>query len=193
MNSYDSSNVNLDIFTVGEMVDKAIVHLSSIGNIGKINLQKGVFLYLISLAKARGYDAEKVLKIAGFEPYKFGPFSDFLNGEIDQLKGYKEISIRGNGDSIKVTTNKSSINRYKLDHQEKLIMENVKHLVQDLEPMEMMFYIYFNPAIDSRLREYFTKDSEIKEKLLKDRDKYIKKLMDKNILDEDAANMILYA
>ncbi|MCL5803152.1 MAG: hypothetical protein M1529_04970, partial [Candidatus Thermoplasmatota archaeon] len=60
----------VDIFTVGDMIDKAIVHLADGKELGKLSLQKGVFLYLLSLSTKRNYDFKKVANLAGFEPYK---------------------------------------------------------------------------------------------------------------------------
>lgn len=188
-----SANGNVNVFTVGDMVDKAIIHLASNRELGRLSLQKGVFLYLLSVAARKGYDADKVLNIAGFEPYRYGPFSEFLNGEVEQLGGYGEIRIIGTGESQKVKTVKESLKDYKLDGEEKLLMENIKDLIDKLQPMELTFYVYFNPAFDKKIRDFFTTKSEIKDRLMQEREKYVKRLMRKNILDEDAANLILYA
>lgn len=193
MNENDSTAADVNVYTVGDMVDKAIIHLSAERELGKLSLQKGVFIYLLSISKRRGYNSEKVLEIAGFEPYKLGPFSEFINGEVEQLKGYNEVKTIGIGENMKVKSNWDSPKKYKLDQVEKLVIENVKTLIYQLQPMELTFYVYFNPAFDQKIRNYFTHFSEIKNKLIKERERYVRKLKDKGIVDEDAAKMILYA
>lgn len=189
-NGTDNEKVN--VFTVGDMVDKAIIHLASDRELRRLSLQKGVFLYLLSVAARKGYDADKVLNIAGFEPYKYGPFSEFLNGEVEQLGGYGEVRVSGTGESQKVKTVRESLKNYKLDGEEKLLMENIKELVNKLQPMELTFYVYFNPAFDKKIREFFTTKSDIKGRLMQEREKYVNRLIKLNILDDDAANLILY-
>ncbi len=182
---------NVDIFTVGDMIDKAIVHLADGKELGKLSLQKGVFLYLLSLSTKRNYDFKKVANLAGFEPYKFGPFSEFLEGELEQLKGYKEVQISGTNEE-KVKSFQESSAKYKLEEDEMEILANVKFLIENLTPTELAFYVYFNPAIDEDVREYFTSNSEIKEKLKNERMKYVRSLKNKNIIDDEAADLIIY-
>ncbi|MHB8359346.1 MAG: hypothetical protein ACYDCP_07595 [Thermoplasmataceae archaeon] len=182
---------NVDIFTVGDMIDKAIVHLAYGKELGKLSLQKGVFLYLLSLSTKRNYDFKKVANLAGFEPYKFGPFSEFLEGELEQLKGYKEVQISGTNEE-KVKSFQESSAKYKLEEDEMEILANVKFLIENLTPTELAFYVYFNPAIDEDVREYFTSNSEIKEKLKNERMKYVRSLKNKNIIDDEAADLIIY-
>ena len=43
----------LNVFTIGNMIDKAIVHLAQGKEIDKLSLQKGVFLYLLSISARR--------------------------------------------------------------------------------------------------------------------------------------------
>jgi hypothetical protein len=181
----------VDIFTVGDMIDKAIVHLADGKELGKLSLQKGVFLYLLSLSTKRNYDFKKVANLAGFEPYKFGPFSEFLEGELEQLKGYKEVQISGTNEE-KVKSFQESSAKYKLEEDEMEILANVKFLIENLTPTELAFYVYFNPAIDEDVREYFTSNSEIKEKLKNERMKYVRSLKNKNIIDDEAADLIIY-
>ncbi len=183
----------LNIFTVGDMVDKAIIHIAQDREIGKLSLQKGVFLYLLSISAKRNYDFKKIAQIAGFEPYKLGPFSEFLEAEIEQLKGYHEVQVFGNkGENVKIKATKGVAAKDKLEKDEEEIMNNVKFLINNLTPEELAFYVYFNPAIDENVREYFTSNSEIKERLKNERQKYVKSLKNKNVIDDDAADLILY-
>jgi len=183
----------LNVFTIGDMVDKAIVHLAQGKEIGKLSLQKGVFLYLLSISAKRNYDFKRVAQIAGFEPYKFGPFSEFLEGELEQLRGYNEVNISGNKeDNAKVKSSQNVAANYKLDKDEREILNNIRFLIDSLTPSELAFYVYFNPAIDESVRDYFTSNSEIKEKLSNERIKYVKSLKNKNVIDDEAADLIIY-
>ena len=183
----------LNIFKIGDMVDKAIVHLAEGKEIGKLSLQKGVFLYLLSISAKRNYDFKKVAQIAGFEPYKLGPFSEFLEGELEQLRGYNELQIFGNREeNEKIKSSHEVAAGYELEKDEQEIMKNIKFLIETLTPTELAFYVYFNPAIDESIRDYFTSNSEIKEKLKRERLKYVKSLKNKNVIDNEAADLIIY-
>lgn len=183
----------LNVFTVGDLVDKAIVHLAQSKEIGKLSLQKGVFLYLLSISAKRNYDFKKVAKIAGFEPYKFGPFSEFLEGEVEQLKGYNEVQVSGNKDeNVKIKSTEEAATNYKLEKDEQEIVKNIRFLIDNLTPTELAFYVYFNPAIDESVRDYFTSNSEIKEKLKNERLRFVRSLKNKNIIDDEAADLIIY-
>ena len=183
----------LNVFTVGDMVDKAIVHLAKGKEIGKLSLQKGVFLYLLSISTKRNYNFKKVARIAGFEPYKFGPFSEFLEGEVEQLKGYKEVQVSGNKDeSVKIKSTNEAAANYKLEKDEQDIVKNIRFLIDNLTPTELAFYVYFNPAIDESVRDYFTSNSEIKEKLKNERLRFVRSLKNKNVIDDEAADLIIY-
>jgi len=188
-----SKEVELDIFKIGEMVDKAIVHLSQGKELGKLSLQKGVFLYLLSISAKKNYDFNKLARMAGFEPYKLGPYSEFLDGELEQLKGYNDVCISGNqGENEKVKSSKKVASKYGLDKEEEEIINNIRFLIETLTPMELAFYVYFNPAIDESVRQYFTSKSEIKEKLENEKHKYVKILKNKKVIDDEAADMIIY-
>ena len=183
----------LNIFKIGDMVDKAIVHLAEGKEISKLSLQKGVFLYLLSISAKRNYNFKKVAQIAGFEPYKFGPFSEFLEGEVEQLKGYNEVQISGNREeNTKIKSSHEAAAKYELEKDEEEIMKNIKFLIDNLTPTELAFYVYFNPAIEEDVREYFTSNSEIKEKLKNERLKYVKSLKNKSVIDNEAADLIIY-
>ena len=81
---------------------------------------------------------------------------------------------------------------YKLEKDEQEIMKNIKFLIDNLTPVELAFYVYFNPAIDESVRDYFTSNSEIKEKLRNRRQRFVKTLKNKNVIDDEVADLIIY-
>jgi len=192
----ESHNINreddLDIFKIGEMVDRAIIHLAQGEEVEKPSLQNGVFLYLLSLSAKRDYDPMKVARMAGFEPFKLGPYSDFLEGELEQLKGYQEVWVSGDKEDAKVKSTKEVASRYVLDKDEKDTIDNIRFLIGSLTAKQLAFYVYFNPAIDESVRQYFTSKSEIKENLENKKDWYVKKLKNKKVIDDEAADMFIY-
>ena len=161
-----------------------------------ITLQKGIFFYLLSLSRLEGYNFREISDIIDFEPYKLGPFSEFVNGEIDTLEGYGYINVERNKNSTLILASKKGKASFKVHKKEKDIIENVKFLVKNLEPMEITFYIYFNPDIypdtDGDLRKYFISNSEIQDKLESKKEYYVRQLLKKNVIDENTANLILY-
>jgi len=151
----------LNIITVADMVDTAIMHLS-IKGITRTVLQKAVFLYLLSMSAAYNYSFKEIASIAQFEPYRYGPFSDFVDGEVETLSrdGYIEISENGN-----IKANKSKLSEYPLNHKEMDIINNLMELTEKLTPKEFVFYVYFHPSIPKNIKKYFTEKSEIKNDL----------------------------
>ncbi len=192
----DLINKKPDIFELGEIMDAAIINLASDKSVNAITLQKGIFFYLLSLSRQEGYNFKEIADIIDFEPYKLGPFSDFVNGEIETLEGYGYIKVEKEKNSIRIMASQKGRDAYKLDKRQKDIIKNIKFLVENLDPMEITFYIYFNPDIypdtDGDLRQYFISNSEIKDKLESKKEYYVRQLLKKKVIDENTANLILY-
>lgn len=179
----------LTISTVGDMVDTAIIHLS-IHGLNRTVLQKAVFLYLLSISAANSYSFEKIADIAQFEPYKYGPFSDFIDGEVEILSGDGDLENSGNNDIIK--TDKNKLSKYPVNDKEMNIINEILELTDKLNTKEFVFYVYFHPSIPKNIKKYFTQNSEIKSELIKNKEKYIKELKRKGIIDDEAADLIRY-
>ena len=192
----DLINKKPDIFQLGDIMDAAIINLASDKSVNAITLQKGIFFYLLSLSRQEGYNFKEIADIIDFEPYKLGPFSDFVNGEIETLEGYGYIKVEKEKNSIRIMASQKGRDAYKLDKRQKDIIKNIKFLVENLDPMEITFYIYFNPDIypdtDGDLRQYFISNSEIKDKLESKKEYYVRQLLKKKVIDENTANLILY-
>lgn len=112
------------------------------------------------------------------------------------MEGYGYITVEKEKSSIRIRANKKGKDAYKMDKKQNDIIKNIKFLVKNLDPMEVTFYIYFNPDIysdtDGDLRKYFISNSEIKKKLESRKEYYVKQLLKKNVIDENTANLILY-
>ena len=192
----DLINKKPDIFELGDLMDSAIINLASDKPVNALTLQKGIFFYLLSYSRQEGYNFKEIADIIDFEPYKLGPFSEFVNGEIETMEGYGYITVEKEKSSIRIRANKKGKDAYKMDKKQKDIIKNIKFLVENLDPMEITFYIYFNPDIysdtDGDLRKYFISNSEIKEKLESRKEYYVKQLLKKNVIDENTSNLILY-
>ena len=66
-------------------MDAAIVNIASNKSISKLSLQNGIFFYLLSLRQREGYHFMEIANLIDFEPYKLGPFSEFVDGEIEYI------------------------------------------------------------------------------------------------------------
>ena len=192
----NTTNKKIDIFKLGDLMDAAIVNIASNKYISKLSLQKGIFFYLLSLSHREGYNFMEIANLIGFEPYKLGPFSEFVDGEIETLEGYGYISVDKHNSTVLIKSNKKGLYNFKLDKNNMEIIKNVKFLVETLDPMEITFFIYFNPNIysseDGGIRNFFTSNSEIKDKLEAKKEYYVKQLLKKKVIDENTANLILY-
>ena len=178
----------IDIFELGDLIDSVIVGMADKKPISSIVIQKGIFLYLLSYSRAHGYKFKDIASSVGFEPYKYGPFSDFVNGEIDTLQGYGDIFIERKANTNLIESNPESVEKYLLNGIDNKILENVKSLVEKLTTNELVFFVYFNPDIyekqDGDIRKYFISNSEIKDKLEKEKGYFIKKLQEKSVIDQ---------
>jgi hypothetical protein len=179
----------LNISTVGDMVDTAIMHLS-INGLNKTALQKAVFLYLLSISAANNYSFPKIAAIAQFEPYRYGPFSDFIDGEVEILSGDGDLETSDNKNMIK--TNKNKLSKYPVNDKEMNIINEILELTDKLSTKEFVFYVYFHPSIPKNIKKYFTENSEIKSDLITNKEKYIKELKRKGVIDDEAADLIRY-
>jgi len=62
---------------------------------------------------------------------------------------------------------------------EKIFLEEVKHLIDRLDSYELIFFIYFNPYISKEMREHFISNSEIKKSLISKKNHYINVLIER--------------
>jgi len=134
MNSDDQSFV----FWVGEIVDKAIVNMALSQEINVLDIHKGVFIYLLLLAKRKKYDKEKIMKILDFMPYKSGLISAFVEGALEEMRGYQDIYVSGKGEQIKIKSSQKAMSmpEYRLDEDEQKVLNLIWPLNQwDVEVM----------------------------------------------------------
>ncbi|MGP6207822.1 hypothetical protein ACNF42_07350 [Cuniculiplasma sp. SKW3] len=182
-----------DIYEVGDLIDKGILYLSSDMEIEMLSLQKAIFLFLYSYAVKNGYNPKDILSLASFEPYRYGPFSDEVNGQINELEGYGKLFVnRKDKKHVKLKSETISEGDFQIEDGEIQILNNIKNLVKTLEPMELTFYIYFHPAVDEELRKYYTSNSDVKDTLWSNREKYVDALLRKNVIDQETADVIIY-
>ncbi|MEM4068119.1 MAG: hypothetical protein QXV17_14805, partial [Candidatus Micrarchaeaceae archaeon] len=171
---------NIGIFDLADVIDRAIVMLTAGGEVDMPRLQKGIFLYLYSYAVAKGYDPGKVLDDAAYEPTEYGPVSDMVSGQAETLVGHGVIDMYRKGKNIIFSGPKEIKEEYlSHDNDEEKLLANVKGLVKALSPLELTFYIFYNPLIDGSIRKKFSPDIKIRELLVNNREKYITKLLKK--------------
>ncbi len=183
---------DIDVFYVGDLIEKAIIYFTRDKEVPILSLQKAIFLFLYSYAVKNNHDYNEILKLAGFEPYKLGPFSEEVDGECDTLKGYDRLVIYKTGDNTVYKSKKNFTKDYTFDSIEKEVLNNVDMLLRKLSPMELTFYVYFHPVVDKNVRSYFTSSSILKDQLEKSQKHYLKSMERKGIIDEEAKDMIIY-
>ncbi len=186
----------LNLFTVGDLIDTVIVNLSVDIPVDKTALQKGVFLYLLSYSRRHNLKFKDMASLIGFEPYKFGPFSDFIEGELETMKLDSDVKIIEDKTKTLIHANRKALDEYKMNNEDRELLENVKDLIGKLTTNELVFFVYFNPDIykklDGDVREYFISNSEIKNNMIQKKEYYIKKLLEKQVIDDATADVIRY-
>ena len=167
-------------FDLLDNIEKSIIYLTDNNKVEKTKLQKSIFLYLIDFCRINKMNFKEVPEILNFQPYKFGPYSDIITGLVDEMAGYNKIIIQ-NDESIK---SENMIDKYNYTNEEKSILNDIKELTKNLSKNEFVFYVYFNPTIPENIKKYFISKSEIKSRLKKDREYYIKRLIKKGVITE---------
>ena len=120
------------IVWLGEIVDKAIVNLALEEDINVLDIHKAIFLYLSLLSARKNYDSKKIMKILDFMPYKSGLFSEFIEGALEELRGYQDIYVIGKGERAKIRSSPkvTSMPEYKLDEDEQKVLKDLMPLTQ---------------------------------------------------------------
>ncbi len=157
----------MDKFELFDNIEKAIIYLTDNNKIGKMVVQKSIFLYLIDFSRINRIRLNDLLSMLNFAPYKFGPYSDTVDGMVDELEGYKKL-IRNNNKIVSY----NKINDYKYNEDEISILGEIKKLTKKLTVNELLDYVYFNSVLPEGTREYYTSNSEIKNKLEKEKSKF---------------------
>jgi len=117
---------------VGEMVDKAIVNLTSEEEMNILDIHKGIFLYLSLLSARKDYNLKKIMKTLDFMPYKSGLFSEFVEGALVELSGYQDIYVSGKGEKAKIRSSPeaTTMPEYRLDEDEQKVLKDLMPLTQ---------------------------------------------------------------
>lgn len=176
-----------------DKVDNAIIYLSQDVWMDKWKIQKGIFYYLWLDSINQGYDFLEIIKKLGYEPYKQGPFSEFIDGEVEMLIKDDFLEVKDPESKIlPVRASNAGKNEFLPDikDDEKIFLKDIKFLLENLSSDEVIFFVYFNPHIPDELKEYFISKSEIKGLLKSRKDNSIKKLLKLEIIDQFDARKI---
>ncbi len=172
-----------------ELVDNVIIYLSSNNLIDKFKLQKAVFYFLWRYSQYKNIDFGLIAQKFDMVPYKYGPYSESVDGEIDTLvsRGFLD---RKSESEFKATP-KGVSELGKLDADVKFLVDDILNLLSKVDSKTLVFFIYYNPYIPNDVKSYFTSKSEIKEHFKSNKEKYIKVLKDAGIIEKDTAELIL--
>src|SRR5271157_1871733 len=185
--------MSLSLDQVFELIDKVVIYLSQDSWMDKWKIQKGLFYYLWLYSIQQKIDFNEIIRKIEIHPDKQGPYSIAIDGEVESLikDGYLEVK---NPDSKDILIKASRLGRDNylddISEEEEAYLSSIKDLVEKLESDQVIFFIYFNPYIPNEIKDYFISKSEIKDNLLRNKDRYIKKLLDTNIIDEITASKI---
>jgi hypothetical protein len=176
-----------------EQVDRAILFFSKDKWLDKWQVQKGVFYFMWLLSINRKKNFIELANMLGIEPYKQGPFSEAIEGEVEGLVKDKLLEVRNADEkNMEVHSSPKGVSEYlrKIPADEGLLLSQVKAIVDKLTPHELVFFIYFNPYIPDEVKQYFISKSEMKSSFESNHDYYLNKLVLKGLIDEFQANRI---
>lgn len=173
---------------VAEMVNNEIIHLCIDGT-SRTVIHKTVFLCLYSISKTNNYSFKDILSITGFKPDLYGPLSDFVDGEIGIL--WSEGDLELSEDRYIYKTNENKLSNYLIADNEMNIINDILELTK-LTNTEFLFYVYYHPSIPKYIKKYFKINPGIKYDLINNKEKYIKTLQNKDIMDDDGAELVRY-
>lgn len=183
-------NKKLNIHFVDDLIQKAIVYFTRDEEVAIESLQKGVFMFLYSYAIENGLDYREILRIVGFEPDEYGPTSDLVAGDCEMLAGYHKLKQIGDKKHIKYIGPEKLVNDYEYNKKELEILGNITNLLHVLTPLELTYYIYFHPLSHINILTYF-KSYEVKKRLEDGKKRFLKILMKRNVVDQDAMDLMM--
>ncbi len=148
---------------------------------GKTHLQKEMFLIIDKL------NNETLNKLAQYEAYHYGPYSEVVDFELEKLQAMNLANIEGTrivitelgkkyAEKLKKYISPDVLNRIK----------SIKEQLNDLSHYELLALVYFNYP-------NMTSESDVLDKILKNRKKLAKSLLKKGKIDESQANLIANA
>jgi hypothetical protein len=180
-----------DVF---DLVDKAIIFFASDNWVEEWKIQKGVFYFLWLYSAYKKSDFNDIIKKLEFEPDEQGPNALPIEGEIEGMirDGYLDVKYPSDEKMIvKVNIKKKKDLLKNVTKEERVILAQVKKLLEKLQKDELMFFVYSNPYIPKQLKEYFISNTQIKRSLNNKKKYYIKRLLAHKIIDYKSAEKIL--
>jgi len=184
--------MKIGLSAVYSLVDSAILYFSKDKWLDKWQTQKSVFYFLWLYSSYKKLDFLELAKKLEIEPEKQGPYSLSIEGEVETLirDGFLKV-LNQSSKNLKIKASSKGINEIKnLKKEEKIIMNEVDNLINKLRSDELVFFIYFNPYIPKKIKDYFLSKSEIKNYLLSNKRRYINKLLNLEIIDVETAEKI---
>ncbi len=185
--------MKLSLDQIFDRIDKVIIYLSQDNWLDKWKVQKGVFYYLWLYSVQNNIDFREISKKIEIHPDKQGPYSIAIDGEVESLikDGYLDVKNPGSKD-IRIKASKEGRNNFldEIKADEEIYLSQIKELVEKLDSDQVIFFIYFNPYIPSDIKNFFISKSDLKENFIRNKERYIQKLLDINIIDEIVANKI---
>lgn len=193
MRGINEDQAEISTSSIYYLLDSAIILLSKDMAIDRFKVQKGIFYFFWKYSQYKNIEFESVAKKLGMVPYKYGPYSESVDGEVDALisKGYLNSKVDNSVTYISATP--KGIKEFgNLDNEIKeLIGSDISRLINKLNSKTLVFFIYYNPYMPADVKRYFTSESEIKEHFNRDKKRYVKELIEAGIIDERVAELIL--
>lgn len=179
--------MSISINDLCDKVDRAIIFLAERDPIDKWKVQKGIFYFLWLDSIRNNYDFVNLVKKIQFSPDKQGPYSEVIAGEEDMLiqDGFLSSSdIESKNLPVKATKKGISEFYKSLKPDEIVHLSQIREIFEKLSSDEVIFFIYFNPYIPDEIKEYFVSKSEMKKSLIIQKERYLSKLLECNIIDQ---------
>jgi uncharacterized protein YwgA len=179
--------------SIYSLLDSAIILLSRDMAMDRFKVQKGIFYFFWKYSQYKNIDFELIAKKLDMVPYKYGPYSESVDGEVDALISRGYLSSRTDNSIIYITATSKGISEFgSLDGDVKALIDgDISRLVNSLDSKTLVFFIYYNPYIPLDVKKYFTSESEIKEHFARNKEKYIKELVQAGVIENSVAEMML--
>jgi len=181
----------LSINELYDKVDRAIVFLSENEWMDKWKIQKGIFYFLWLDSINNKYPFSEAASKMQISPNRQGPYSESIDGEVETLikDGFLEV-LDPNSKilPVKGTEKGKSFFLSHIKQNERFCLVQIREILEKLNSDEVIFFVYFNPYIPDDVKSYFVSRSEMKQNLISQKESYIQKLLNKEIIDPPTAN-----
>jgi hypothetical protein len=176
-----------------DKIDRAIVYFADGVWLDQWKIQKAIFYFLWIDSLHYNYDFFEAAKKIAINPDKQGMYSQLIVGSEETLVKDGYLKVKDSSDKkYEVTSSDKGKDEILsgISESERVYLKEIKEILLKLNSKEFMFFVYYNPYINEKIKSYFLSESLMKEQFVQNKDLYLNKLKREGIIDEKGVSLI---